>query len=204
MKKVFVYGDSISMQYGFPLKRLLKEDGIEYDRLGHINSRDLANPENNGISTREMKKWIDNFSEIKDSILVFNCGLHDIVHINYGDLCQVTAKEYEKNLLEIVEIGRKKFTKMIFCNSTPVEDERHNKGIEKRYRYNADIIKYNRIAAYVMEREGIPIIDLYSITDERRQGENIYIDHVHMKESISELQAKKILDALKIWKYIDG
>lgn len=202
--KVFVYGDSISMQYGFPLDELLNQIGITYNRLGNKNSQDLANPKFNGFSTREMLGWVKDIGVMENTVLVFNCGLHDIVRNNNDSECQVTIEEYKSNLEKIVAQARIKFDGMMFCNSTPVDDIRHNRGITNRFRYNNDILNYNSVANMIMESENIPVIDLFSLTTEKQTKEEIYVDHIHMKESISRIHAERILNELTKNGYIDG
>lgn len=204
MMKVFVYGDSISMQYGFPLEELLSQNGLKYERLGGNNSHDLACLKYNGLSTREMLEWIKAVEIMKETILIFNCGLHDIVRSEITSECQVPLEDYRLNIEKIIAVGRTKFDKLAFCNTTPVDDERHNKGISSRFRFNKDVLSYNNAAKMVMKKENIPVIDLYSLTMKKTGKEEIYIDHVHMKESISKIHAEKIIEELARNGYIDG
>lgn len=201
---VFVYGDSISMQYGFPLEELLNQEGVKYDRLGNRNSHDLSSPIFNGLSTKEMLIWIRKTEVKKETVLVFNCGLHDIVRNDINSECQVPLEEYKTNMEKIVANARVKFAEIVFCNSTPVDDARHNRGISNRFRFNDDLIRYNNIADSVMEKEKIPIVDLYSLTTRKREEYDVYIDHVHMKEKVSELHAEKIFKELIKNGFING
>ena len=130
MRKVFVYGDSISMQYGYPLEKLLSDMGTSYDRLGGGNSCDLADVRWNGSTTTKMLTWLHGITKQQDTILVFNCGLHDIVHAAISEPCKVNIEEYRKNMDEICEIACRIFDEVVFCNSTPVDDKRHNKSEE--------------------------------------------------------------------------
>ena len=93
MRNVFVYGDSISMQYGYPLKELLNDRGVAYERFGGGNSCDLA----------------------------------DVLRIRKGEPCQVEIEEYKTNLKHITEVACRIYEGVVFCNSTPVDDKRHNK-----------------------------------------------------------------------------
>lgn len=197
MNKVYVYGDSISMQYGYSLKDRLEQLGIEYNRYGEGNSLDLSSPVYNGFSTNEMLIWIMGAKTAKDTILVFNCGLHDILHINPGDPCQVPIENYEKNLRRIIELAKEKFGNIIFCNTTPVDDLRHNRDITQRFRYNDDIKKYNDVSEGIMRKNGICMVDLYGITKRETGVQPIYIDHVHVTKHISELHTEAILAVIK-------
>ena len=195
-QKVYVYGDSISMQYGYPLEKQLVDMNVSYNRKGNGNSIDLASSIYNGFSTVEMLNWLDNEPLKMDTVIVFNCGLHDILHIHKDDKCQVSEEDYKNNLKKIVDKCKKKFGGVMFCNTTPVDDERHNSGNECRFRYNNDVIRYNDIASDVMIDKGIFIIDLYTLTNMERKSSQIYIDHIHVCKKVSELHAKKIISSL--------
>ncbi|MFV0518770.1 MAG: hypothetical protein ACK5LY_00715 [Lachnospirales bacterium] len=204
VEKLFVYGDSISLQYGFKLKEKLDSLNINYNRLGSSNSNDLASPIYNGFSTREMIIWIKDLPIQENTLLLFNCGLHDIVHIEIDQECQVEILEYKKNLEFIIESSTKKFTNVVFCNTTPVEDKRHNSNTNVRFRYNADVEAYNEVAQEVMNKRNVSIIDLYEITMNYSKDENIYIDHIHFNKKISHLHAQKIIEELIESDYIHG
>lgn len=203
MRKVFVYGDSISMQYGFPLQELLEKKGVLYNRKGGSNSNDLGNPLWNGTTTENMLLWMNDIGKHKDTILVFNCGLHDIVHVNAKETCQVLPDKYRDNLSCICEKAKALFGEIVFVNTTPVEDKRHNT-TETWVRYNKDVLYYNEIATQVMNNYSVNIVDLYSYTNEERLKKTIYIDHVHMTKEVSRMQAEMIVTKLYEWEYIDG
>jgi lysophospholipase L1-like esterase len=207
MKNIFVYGDSISMQYGFPLMNKLEQKNVNYNRLGGGNSTDLANPIYNGISTKEMLRWVNSVEKKENTILVFNCGLHDIVHIEIDDGCQVDMNNYRQNLISIIEMARTKFCGIIFCNTTPVDDKMWNDGVNKRFtyiRYNNDVIQYNQIAEEVMKNLNIPVVDLYTATLNRKKEDDVYIDGVHVNKQTSLMHAETIINELIKNGYIDG
>ena len=200
MKHIFVYGDSISMQWGKFFEKLV--DGrYEYDRLGNKDSSNLSDEKTNGGSTRKMLSWIRKIGMQKNTVLLFNCGLHDIKRDLEGE-DSLSVDEYADNLEKIIDYGQQKFEKMIWISSTPVDDEQHRKLCKTFIRKDADIKEYNWRAREVMNDRNIPIIDLYRFTKNFGKQNAIYMDHVHMKEEFSRQQAlfivKKVIDNLEV------
>ena len=114
IKRVYVYGDSISLQWGKPFSMQI-EGEFYYDRLGGGNTEDLANENFNGGSSRKMLKWAEQLREPFDNtLLVFNCGLHDIKRDFNGNIT-VPVEEYILNLKKIIAIVKKYFTDLIWC-----------------------------------------------------------------------------------------
>ncbi|HCT89969.1 MAG TPA: hypothetical protein DF613_01100 [Lachnospiraceae bacterium] len=201
-KKIFVYGDSISMQYGFPLKEILEKRNCGYERKGGSNSTDLANPVWNGLSSHEMLDWVQQQPR-RDMALLFNCGLHDIVRGGPQKPCRTDAGTYEKNLIQICGEAKKRFSQIVFANTTPVEDS----GFDMPrgwMRFNRDVILYNRIAESVMAACGVSVIDLYTYTAALKKEFAVYRDSVHMTGRASGLQAERIVNQLAEWGIVDG
>lgn len=194
-KKIFVYGDSISLQWGYHFEKLLKKQYI-YDRLGGGNSLDLADFRYNGGSSEKMKSWMDVQIRQNGTILLFNCGLHDIIRFSNGAYA-VSEKSYEDNIMIIVKKGKNIFDNIIWLSITPVDDERHKRFNPDFDRYNEDVIKYNTIAQRIADKENIPVIDLYGFTEMiKNEYENIYKDHVHMVKDVSDRQAEFIYNKI--------
>lgn len=196
IKKIFVYGDSISMQWGIPFRKIVEEKGYCYDRYGEIDSLDLGNPKLNGESTRKMLRWISGYCPEADEMLLFNCGLHDIKRDKEGNE-NVPLAEYVENLTNIVQAAQHKWKAVVWISTTPVDDERHRKYYQDVIRRNEDVMKYNEAAVKVMQKWRVPVIDLYSYTvNSFMNCASIYADHVHMKKEISERQAQYIAERI--------
>lgn len=202
MKKIFVYGDSISMLYGFYLEKILERKGCGYARKGGSNSRKLADPVWNGLSSNEMLDWIEK-QPIREEILLFNCGLHDIVHIGAQSPCQISVDVYRSNLSRICKRAAESFPQRIFVNTTPVDDGRYDVP-EEWVRFNRDVVLYNRIAKEVMDMYQVPVIDMYGYTESLRVNMDIYQDQVHMVNAASKLQAELIVEQMVNWGIIDA
>lgn len=77
-----------------------------------------------------------------------------------------------------------------------IDNNRHNERKAGSFRYNEDVVKYNQIADSVMKHSKVESIDLYTFT-KKLESADIYRDHVHFKDEISEKQAKFIYENLK-------
>ena len=76
--------------------------------------------------------------------------------------------------------------RLIWIRSTPVIDSIHNSRVPF-FRYGKDILAYNQAADSSMSSHHIPIIDLYTFTENFIP--NGYMDHVHFKEEVRQQQA---------------
>ena len=112
--------------------------------------------------------------------------MHDIAYDPGKETRRVEVDDYRNNLIETIEIVQRHGIKVIWVNTTPVDDERHNARAAFK-RHNRNVLLYNEIAAEIMRERDIPVIDLYSFTD-ALEGEK-YIDHVHFLGEVSEKQA---------------
>lgn len=197
IKSIYVYGDSISLQWGKPFCKLI-EGQYRYDRLGGSNSDNLADEACNGGSSQKMLEWAERLTEpFENTLLLFNCGLHDIKREFHGEI-SVGIEEYVSNLEKIITIAKKYFSDVIWISSTPVDDQRHLEYCKNFIRRNEDIIRYNQRASVLMKEWSIAVIDLYSFTDQLiKCGQDVYMDHVHMTISVSEQQAVELASGIK-------
>jgi|GEM_PF-68664 len=193
-RNVFVIGDSVSIHYGPFLKKMIT-DKFNYDRKRGIDQAlvDLDNPigANAGDSRMVLAYLKEEFKKnTKYDILLLNCGLHDIRVDRETLQVQVKIEEYEKNLIEIINLSKIMSNKLIWIGSTPVVDKIHNSRKKGFLRYSKDAENYNNAALKVMKKYDIPCIDMYAFT--KSLGDNIYFDHVHYKEEVRKLQASFI------------
>ncbi len=192
--KLFVLGDSISIQYGPYLKGKLTEYFI-YDRKKGIEQAlaDLEKPVGaNGGDSRQVLAYLSEESEkdIQYDVLLLNCGLHDLrVDVLTGNH-QVEPEEYRSNLNEIIEIAGKISKKIIWVESTPIIDEIHNSMSKGMQRFEADVNLYNKIANGIMVGNNIDAIKLHDFT--LNLGPKAFYDHAHFTEEARKLQAEFI------------
>ena len=206
MKSIFLIGDSISLYYHKYLKEILNDEAY-YSRKGNedeIKSA-LNTPNNpygaNGGDSELVVSYMENMVENgkKYDLLLVNCGLHDIRIDRENLKRQISEEKYKQNLEKIVKLALKITNKLIWINTTHVNNKIHNSREYGYLRFNEDVIKYNEIANEIMNKSNIEIIDLYKFT-KSIEGDDMYKDHVHFKDNISKKQAKYIYDNIK--KYI--
>lgn len=203
MKKVFVIGDSISLYYHKFLKERLNGKAI-YSRKGNENEIRIALQDPNnpfGANGGDSNLVIEYMKQLKNEnnkfdILLVNCGLHDLRTDRETSIKQVDEEKYRANLFQIVELGKELSENFIWICTTHVDDDRHNKRKDGSFRYNDDVINYNKIAEEIMNCNEVPIIDLYTFT-KKLENPNMYRDHVHFKDEISEKQAQFIYENIK-------
>lgn len=188
MKKVFVIGDSISIQYGPYLEQGLK-GVMKYDRKGGESEalRDLDLPQgaNGGDSARvlEYVRALKAGGTFRADIVLVNCGLHDIKRDPETGAYQVPIEEYRENLRAISEVLSEMDVEWIWMRTTPCDETVHNRPGMSFHRYAADCDAYNRAADEILRARGVPEIDLYTFTA-NLGGKDVFCDHVHFTEPV--------------------
>ncbi|MBN1518235.1 SGNH/GDSL hydrolase family protein [Candidatus Sumerlaeota bacterium] len=94
-------------------------------------------------------------------IVHWNNGLHDLGHNPNRSPEQMPVDMYVENLRFILNRLRDYTPKIIFALTTPVKPMPVVPGMW--WWDNNDVIKYNKAAKALMESEGVPINDLYSV-----------------------------------------
>lgn len=143
LPRVLLIGDSISMGYTVPVRKLLG---------GKANVHRIpanGGPTSNGIANIE--KWLGNG---KWDVIHFNWGIHDLKFMPDGKR-QVEPADYEKNLRELVAKMKATGAKLIWATITPIP-----KGELVPPRRFGDVAEYNAIAKRIMEANGVRINDL--------------------------------------------
>lgn len=196
--KLFIIGDSISLFYGPYLQQDLSGIFI-YDRKGGTGDafKDLDNP--TGANGGDSQMVLDYLKELQadkgfaTDYFMINCGLHDIKHNSKEGPPQISLEDYKKNLSKINAITKQMHDKLIWVRSTPVVDSIHNSRVPF-FRFNSDVIAYNKVADSIMSEYNVPIIDLYTFTE--KYIPDGYMDHVHYKEDVRKAQADFITHKL--------
>ena len=188
-----IIGDSISIGYTLPTRALLK---------GKVNLHRI--PTNGGPTTKgvtEIEKWL---GTRKWDMIHFNWGLHDLKYMGKdgtnlvpkekGGIVQVSLSEYEKNLEKLVIRMKKSAKQLVWRNTTPIPPG-------SKARYVGDSLKYNEVAAQLMKKQGVPILDLFTpskknMKDWMKEADVHY--HAHGSQALAERVAEDILKRLKI------
>jgi len=143
LPRVLLIGDSISMGYTLPVRKLLE---------GKANVHRIpanGGPTKTGIANIE--KWLGSG---KWDVIHFNWGIHDLKFMPDGKR-QVEPADYEKNLRELVAKMKVTGAKLIWATITPIPDGELQPG--RRF---GDEAEYNAIARKIMEANGVRINDL--------------------------------------------
>ena len=143
LPRVLLIGDSISIGYTLPVRKLLE---------GKANVHRIPF---NGRSTEdhvaEIEKSLD---DGKWDVIHFNWGLHDLKLMPDGRH-QVEPGEYGKNLRALVKRLRATGARLIWATTTPVPEDGIDAG-----RRPGDVKAYNDIALEVMRENGVAVDDL--------------------------------------------
>lgn len=153
---VLLIGDSISIGYTVPVRKLLK-DKVDVFRVP-TNCRYAA------FGLEHLDKWLG--EETKWDVIHFNWGLWDLCYRNPESKTQghrdkidgtltATPEQYRETLEKIVKRLKETEAKLIWCATTPVPDNELG-------RKKGDALKYNAIAKEIMDANGVVMNDLHS------------------------------------------
>lgn len=189
LPRVLLIGDSISMGYTL---------GVRTNLAGKANVHRPA--ENCGDTARgvsSIDKWLGSG---KWDVIHFNFGLHDLKYLDAAGQLAAPDKgkqvhglaEYEANLRKIVARLKQTGAKLIWAATTPVPGGSTG-------RIEDDAIRYNAVAARVMQEQGVTINDLHAYV-KPRQAQLQRPANVHFTDKgsaqLAETVAAHILPAL--------
>ncbi|MFH0963752.1 MAG: SGNH/GDSL hydrolase family protein [Planctomycetota bacterium] len=190
-KSFFVIGDSISIQYGPHLKKMTAPflDSRPPDSP-HTPDPDAESPAGvySGDSSALIARLAERREELKSyDLLLFNSGLHDLRTNPQTGAKQVELTAYRANLATALDRIREIPVSPVWITITPVDEAKHNTTGKEFFRFNRDVLAYNQAAAGVMEKNGVPILDLHAFT--LSLGTAAILDGVHFTPDTSTLQA---------------
>jgi acyl-CoA thioesterase-1 len=179
LPRVLLIGDSISIGYTLPVRKLLTGKANIHRITGN------AGPSSNGVFL--IDTWL---GKNKWDIIHFNFGLHDLKRLDDGKQ-QVPLDAYERFLRLIVQRLKRTGAQLIWASTTPVPDAKVSPP-----RVPGDVIAYNAKAARIMEKNGVVVDDLYAFAlprlSEIQQPAN-----VHFTPAGSELLATQVAAAIQ-------
>jgi hypothetical protein len=160
--------------------------GEKVDDFGDINDVSEVNGGDSSCVFEYLKSILDNGFDT--DYLLLNCGLHDVKSDTETETLQVGPDDYSKNLDKIIGLVKNADFKLIWVRTTPVDDKQHNEQPQMSFfRYNKNVIEYNKIADEKFAACGAHIVDLNSFT--LNLDESLYCDHVHFNDPVRKLQA---------------
>ncbi|MCE9520224.1 MAG: SGNH/GDSL hydrolase family protein [Verrucomicrobia bacterium] len=190
LPNVLILGDSISIAYTVEV------------REGLAGKANLFRPKDNCGDTHagldNLTKWL---GSNKWDVIHFNWGLHDLCYRNpkadnQGHRDKVNGKQsvppadYEKNLEELVTRLKATGASLIWASTTVVPENEVG-------RFVGDDLKYNAIAAKIMERHSIPTDDLYAVSKSFGGKHSASPGNVHFKPEGSTLLAKQVVASIE-------
>ncbi|HYM13309.1 MAG TPA: SGNH/GDSL hydrolase family protein [Bryobacterales bacterium] len=183
LPRVLLIGDSISMGYTEPVRRLLRGKA-SVSRIP-VN----GGPTTNGI--QNLASWL---AGGRWDVIHFNWGLHDL-KVDADGKRQVPIEQYEANLRELVKQLQATGAKLIWASTTPVPPGKQNP-----MRLASDVPIYNAVAKKIMQANGIPINDLYAFALPRagviQRPSNVHFTDAGYEELAGQVAAA-ILKALR-------
>ena len=183
LPRVLLIGDSISIGYTAPTRKLL-------DGKANVH-RPLVNcgPSSRGV--QQVDRWLADkrLGDGKWDVIHFNWGLHDVVYMPNGKL-RVPLDQYEANLRQLVQRLRKTGAKLIWASTTPVPEG----GVEPP-REDRDVVAYNAAAKKIMEENRVQINDLYAFARPRLEDLQVSIN-VHFTRKGSDALAEQVAAAV--------
>lgn len=190
MKNIFLIGDSIrygnfvnSPGYGVYVKEKLK---------GRAN---VFAPDDNcrfvQYTLRYLHEWANDLDKEKIDIVHWNNGLWDVLRL-FGDEPLIPIDAYGDMLERIYKRIRLLFpnAKIIFALTTAVIEDPNGKDF---VRLNKDIEEYNNRAREVMERLGVAVNDLYTLS--AGFDDSLHSDGTHFGDEGSRLLADAVIKA---------
>lgn len=178
LPRVLIIGDSISMGYTQPVRKLLE---------GKANLHRI--PQNGGPSKQGVAKIDAWLGTGKWDVIHFNHGIHDAKVMPDGKH-QGELPEYEANLRTIVAKLKATGAKLIFALTTPIPPSPLKGG-----RNFGDEKQYNAVATKVMTENGIAINDLHSYMLPRFKELQLP-DDLHYKPEGYDFLAARVAEAI--------
>ena len=193
LPRVLLIGDSISMGYTVPVRKLLAGGAVE-EGSARARAPGKANvhrvPENGGPTIRgleQMDAWLGGGNW---DLIHFNFGLHDLKIMEDGSF-QVPIEEYRGNLPELVDRMQATGATLVWCSTTPVPDP-----VQGVARTPEDVLAYNEVAKRIMDERGIAIDDLYAFALPRL-AEIQQPANVHFTEEGYEVLAQQVAASIE-------
>ncbi len=188
LPRVFVIGDSITVQFGPYLEPALA-GRFHYDRKRDSGSEraednlDIPRGANGGdsgmvLSYLRLRRETD---PLPPGVLLVGAGLHDIKTVPATGAKQVPLDRYRENLAAIIREAAAMDQTLVWLLMPPVIDEVHNTRLDAFHRFAADVAAYNAAAVEIMGAAGVGVIDLHAFCLPLVPGS--FIDHVHYDEA---------------------
>ena len=185
LPNVLIIGDSISIGYTKPVIELM-QDAANVQRV-------KANCGDTRSGQKNLKKWL---GDTQWDVIHFNWGLHDLCYRHPDSKVQgrrdkvngtqaVPLDQYEKNLEALVLQLKETGATLIWASTTMVPAGEAGRVV-------GDDLKYNAVAAKIMQKHGIAINDLHALTAGFDPALFLGSGDVHFKKKGSAKLARQV------------
>ncbi len=187
LPRVLIIGDSISLGYTEPVRRLL------------ASQADVARIPGNGEHTWTGLERLDTWlGEGRWDVIHFNWGLHDLKHLKDGEKDVSgkrisTLEQYTANLDRLVGKLKRTGAKLIWASTTPIPEGAIG-------RIEGDEIAFNAAAREIMDRHGVVVNDLHTYVrpylDRYQRPRNVHFTPEGC-EYLADKVARMILNSIR-------
>jgi len=188
LPRVLIIGDSISIGYTPAVRKMLEGKAVV-----------IHNPGNAGHTGRGLEQIDAWLGKGHWDVIHFNWGLWDLAYRPGGskgrglDKKQGTQTwsptEYEDHLRRLVKRLEATGAKLIWASTTPVPEGEPGRIV-------GDDLKYNAVAAKIMQERGITINDLHAHIRPRAAEFHTAKGNVHFTPAGSEYLARKVAESV--------
>lgn len=178
MKNVWLFGDSIRLNYQHVVKREL--DG-EFDVFFHAENGKFAK-----YTLCMLYQWSVDFP--KPDVIHWNNGIWDAFRFHPGQGPFTSVEDYCRDTLHIADALKSTGARLIFATSTPTRAPVVTKGKEEVWR--EDIVRMNDAVVPLLRERGVLINDLYS-TVCRDEAKFVCEDGIHLTEDGMEVTGRQ-------------
>ena len=185
MKQVFLIGDSIRMGYCEAVKEALSD-----------RAEVIYPPENCRSSQYILMRllaWSTLCQREDVAVVHINCGQWDVSHLNFDPEPLTSLEEYEKKLRSIVWVLKSFFpnAQIVLATTTPMNPQNPE---TCNPRTTADIMRYNDVIMKIAQEQGIPVNDLFAVSQE--WGADLFLDYCHLTEEGYQRLAHKVTETV--------
>lgn len=195
--KVLIIGDSISLGYTPHVIATLK------DEANVVHNRGNAQHSDTGV--KKIDEWL---GDTRWDVIHFNWGLWDLCYRNPKSKTQgrrdkvdgtltLTLEQYEQNLDQLVARMSKTGAKLIWASTTVVPEGEAGRKVD-------DDLKYNEVAARVMQKHGVTINDLNKLSRSFPAEMFTAPGNVHFKTEGSQRLAAQVAESIRVALRSDG
>ena len=199
LPRLFVLGDSISIQYG-PFLKLSLQGIFDYSRKGEdADPSDTSIKGQNGGSSSDVLEYLKTLPAKdvdRESWILLNAGLWDVRRHKETGAVKVPLQNYRANVRSMFELARAKgFGHICWVRTTHVDDAVHAARATGDFtRSMADAELYNDVADEVCKECDVTTIDLGPASE--GLGAEAFKDHVHFTPEVSGRQGGLIAGVL--------